>query len=52
MKNYWLIAGGITIGLGIAALKKEEGKIIEPILMVLGGTAIVLVGIYGFKAAK
>jgi hypothetical membrane protein len=48
MKNYWLIAGGITIGLGVAHLKKEESKT-ESILMILGGTAVVLVGIYGFK---
>ena len=48
MKNYYLIVGGIAIGLGIASLKKEESNI-TPILTLLGGTAVILMGIYGFK---
>ena len=50
MKNYWLISGGITIGFGISALasKENEDKTMA-IFQIIGGTAVVLVGIYGFK---
>ena len=47
MKNYYLITGGIAIGFGLSDLKKDDKT--KSILMILGGTAIILVGVYGFK---
>lgn len=64
MKNYWLILGGISVGIGTAFLlennrieKVKKGELKEDsaftngqaIWSLVGGTAVILVGIYGFK---
>jgi len=52
MKNYWLIAGGIAIGLGVASLTSEKENKTDAIFKLIGGTAIVLIGIYGLKKTR
>ena len=45
MKNYWLISGGILVGLGL----NEKDSKTQSALQVIGGVSLILVAIYGFK---
>lgn len=61
MKNFWLIAGGVSLGIGISLLLEKNPKPInnleefnkeknnKALFQLIGGTIIVLGGIYGFK---
>lgn len=63
MKNYWLILGGVSVGLGAAFLlenmrleKVKNGILKEDsaftnqdgVLSLIGGLTVIAIGIYGF----
>ena len=46
MKNYWLIIGGIAVGLGISSLEQKKQ---DAAWYLVGGTLVVIGGLTLFK---
>ena len=61
MKNFWLITGGISLGVGISLLLEKNPKPIDnleefnkektnkALFQLIGGSLLILGGIYGLK---
>lgn len=47
MKEFWLIAGSISLGIGLE--KMDKGDKSNGAFQVVGGVLVILVGIFGFK---
>ena len=48
MKNFWLVTGGIAIGLGLANSMDDRKTKGETAFQLIGGSIAVAIGIYGF----
>lgn len=49
MKNFWLVTGGISIGLGLAYSRDDKKTKGQTAFQLIGGSIVVAIGLYGFK---